>query len=439
MNLPPSPDLFLVAVITSIAARKNITVTPLVQTPLIAQWLDSLKGVAHCEFTDNSCTVKPVNQEDASSFILLSYETLPYKDLVIFTLLGLGKTVAFKSISQKRIDSYIAVAKRLGFKLESAQFDNNLALTLKDPPSALNESLILEENDVAPLLGLSLGLKQKGSFQIGFPYSNPLRLLAPQFGMEISLKSCIVKESDPIARRLKLMQGKKKQNTSQGQQFTLVLDFSKTLETEDSLQISLPGDEVLGSVMVVAKCLFPKGSFVLSNMPLESWATPVLTFIRKMGSKISVEETHRTSFGSTGTFTIQKCELIGRKMECIPTSNYTIHLPAMVVLAAFAKGQSVFRGLEDLRNDVPDGIDLLESCIRTLGARHGEMPDGIVMEGGRDFDGFDLGGNIPSHIAAAFCIAGLKCLGTTTIDDEALKLRWPDFEKSISELCEFRA
>ncbi len=54
----------------------------------------------------------------------------------------------------------------------------------------------------------------------------------------------------------------------------------------------------------------------------------------------------------------------------------------MVVLASFAESQSVFRELEDLRNDDPDGIDVVEWCIRTLGARHGEMPDGIVMEGG---------------------------------------------------------
>jgi 3-phosphoshikimate 1-carboxyvinyltransferase len=183
--------------------------------------------------------------------------------------------------------------------------------------------------------------------------------------------------------------------------------------------------------MVAAKCLLPKGTFSISNMPLETWATPVLSFIRKMGGKVSVQETHRTSFGSTGILSIQKCDLVGRKVECKPAGNFETHLPAMIILAAFAKGQSVFRGLEDLRNNEPDGIDFLESCIRTLGARHGEMPDGIVMDGGRDFDGFDLQGVIPAHIAGSLAIAGLKCMGTTTIEDELLLQRWPLFEGMV--------
>jgi hypothetical protein len=61
------------------------------------------------------------------------------------------------------------------------------------------------------------------------------------------------------------------------------------------------------------------------------------------------------------------------------------------------------------------------------------------MDGGKDFDGFDLAGNIPAHIAASFAIAGLKCMGTTTIEDETLKMRWPDFESYLSQLYDLRS
>jgi 3-phosphoshikimate 1-carboxyvinyltransferase len=110
----------------------------------------------------------------------------------------------------------------------------------------------------------------------------------------------------------------------------------------------------------------------------------------------------------------------------------------MTIAAAFAEGKSVFRDLEPMRLFDPDGLDQLEQCLRPLGIRHGEMPDGIVVEGAKEFDGFDIIEPLPAHIAAAFCVAGVKCVGKTSIADEFLFARWPDFEKIVSEIFEFR-
>jgi hypothetical protein len=435
-DLPSSQDLFLLAVVTAVASNQPVVIKPIKISPLLNHWCDEFSRLASFQFDSGSCTVKPISSEDATSFLMLDYDYLPYKDLIIFILLGIGKTVAFRSVSQKRIDVICETIRRYGADCEVKTFDGNPGITLSKPPS-ISETFKVEERDISPLMGLYLGTRSAFTLQTTFPFANPLRHLAPVFGYEISFKSAVPRENDPFARRLKMLQSATSNN--QGQKFNLTCDFSHPKTSEELIEISLPGDEILSTVMLSAKCLFPKGSFVISNMPLETWAAPALSFIRKMGCKVSVQETHRTSFGSAGMFSVQKCDLVGRKVECNPSSLYSVHLPAMTVLAAFAKGQSVFRNLQDLRNDEPDGIDQLETCIRTLGARHGEMPDGIVMDGGKDFDGFDLAGNIPAHIAASFAIAGLKCMGTTTIEDETLKMRWPDFESYLSQLYDLRS
>ena len=173
-------------------------------------------------------------------------------------------------------------------------------------------------------------------------------------------------------------------------------------------------------------------------MPLESWATPYFTFIRKIGCRVSAQETGRTSFGSVGILHIQTTGLSGGKMECLPAVHYIPFLPAMIVTAVFAKGESVFRGLSDLRCDEPDGIEQLETCIRTIGAHHGEMPDGIVLKGGRDFDGFDITEPLSAPCSAAFAIAGLRCIGNTTINDEQLQQRLPQFNEFLKNNCVYR-
>jgi 5-enolpyruvylshikimate-3-phosphate synthase len=107
-------------------------------------------------------------------------------------------------------------------------------------------------------------------------------------------------------------------------------------------------------------------------------------------------------------------------------------------MAAYADGQSVFRGLEDLRRDEPDGIEQILALARAVGIRHGEMPDGIVIDGGRQYDGFDLSDHLPAPLAAAGAVAALHCMGKTTINDEAIVRRWPRFAETLHSLCEYR-
>jgi hypothetical protein len=438
MDLPPSPDLFLLAAVVALSCRRCIRIKNYEDSPLIKIWLYILKDHATIDCAETSVTISPL--KDASAFILLPYHILPYRDVIIYTLLSMGKVVAFKSVGTKRLEQIVKKAKKFGFIVEIKQYGDNPGLSLTASPDVINQATLITDEDVAPLCGLLLGQRKSALFQVDFHFAHPLRNLAPLFGLDITLKSTVVKETDPMARRIKMMQSKKKATQASGQQFQLVINCNGSqTEKTDPLDITLPGDEVLGSMLVTAKCLLPKGSFVINNLPLETWATPVITFLKKMGCKISAQETTRTSFGSIGMFSIQKCELFGRKVECRPAQSYVPYLPSMVVLASFAQSQSVFRDLEDLRYDDPDGIDIIEQCIRAIGARHGEMPDGIVMEGGKEFDGFDIPHHYPPWLSGSLVIAGLKCLGNTTIADELLLQRWPGFEALLQDICEFRA
>ena len=108
----------------------------------------------------------------------------------------------------------------------------------------------------------------------------------------------------------------------------------------------------------------------------------------------------------------------------------------LVVLSSYASGQSVFRNLEDLHNETPDLIEQYLSCVRLLGGRHGEMPDGIVIDGAKQYDGFDLTESVSAALSGACAIAGVRCSGKTTIEDSRILERWPDFAKLMEKICE---
>jgi len=435
-DLPPSPDMLLLGTITAIAAGTKTRITPVLETPLTAAWVSMLREHVLITRESDAWIIDPT-LSDPSVLFILPFDDIPYRDLIVFAALGMGKTVVFKSITPQRIERWSAQAKQCGFTIEKTDVEGSTGLHATDIPEIFPESIPVDENDLCPFLGLLMGSRKRGSFQAGFQVSNPVRHLCTAFGFEFTVKNLTERESDPIARRMRFM-NRKKTVSEHAQSFVITADFTKRPDGRQ-IELTLPGDEILQALLITAKCLVAKGSLALGNVPIEPWASQILNFIRKMGCKVSVQETAQTSFGSSGIVTIQKFDLVGRKVECVPLYQYIPHLPSMIVLASFAESQSVFRELQDLRLDVPDGIDTLERCIRALGARHGEMPDGIVMEGAKEFDGFDLPGKLPESICGAFAVAGLRCMGTTTVNDEAVLARWPEFMAIVERLCDVRS
>lgn len=441
INLPPDPDLFMLVTVIALVRQRSVCVQPAVDLPVLRDWAQRFERLLTFEWSAEKCRICPVTDDPSIRVPLPSPADLPWREYIVFALLGNGKTVVVPATAEKRCTAWREQAKRLGCELTVEPLESSLCCTLVEVPSAIRGDLLPEETDISALLGLLLGCGGTHTFTVSGPLSSPLRTAAPVFGYTLESKSSIARELDPVSRRIQFMRQKNRRTTapSSTQQFTVTADFSIAPDgTDEELTVTLPGDATTGALLTEAKCLFPKNALVIGNVPLESWATLLLPFIRKMGCKVSVQETGRTSFGSVGILHLQSTGLVGRKIECIPAAQYVPFLPAMVIIAAFSKGESVLRELADLRNDEPDGIATIEACIRTLGAHHGEMPDGIVLKGGNDFDGFDLELPLNAPCAAAFSIAGLHCTGNTTINDALLRERFPEFEQLLTTIGEQR-
>ena len=432
--LPPSSDCFFMAIVMALAANTAARIAPLRDIPLVPWWEKALAG--HAVFTCNgeSCVVEPVSGASASA-ITLSYDEIPYRDFVVFLLLGLKKTLLIDPLPKARLDAWTKLATELGCSLQTSGESGKTALSLSGEENFRVRDTVKPIDEVHPILGLALGLKKQVSLTTDTGFASPLRHILPVFGYTLTVTNNLRdKDEDPLIRRMRFLQiGKKSEGPIM---FTVAADFSK--RDNRQVEVQLPGDDVLGAIFAVAKCIVPKGSLIIENAGLESWNTATLTLFKKMGGIVATQETVATSFGSCGTVALEKFGHSGRKVECVPLFQYAAQLPAMVVLAAFGEGQSVFRGLAGLRGDDPDGIAQLISCVNLLGARCGEMPDGIVIDGGRQYDGFDIAEQMPAPVAAAFAVAGLRCMGKTTVNDGAILRRWPRFEEMLKSVCEFR-
>jgi hypothetical protein len=434
-SLPPSPDLFLCAAFAALAVNRSMTIASLKPTPLLTRLSTLLTGFFELAWTENGCslTICPETRPGAFHF---DDDQLPYRDLIVFLALSSRVPVLFGKITEQRLAFWQEQASRIGYTLEPVQNGERRGLVLAGETVIGADIPHLQEQDIHAALGLFWGLRAKRSFQIDFTLSSPFRHLIQAFGFELGVKRDLGEaEKDPLVRRMKIQL--RQRLSSQEQLFTVTADFSKAMP-EEPVAIDLPGDEVLLGQLLTAKSLLHKGSFIIDNAPLEPWAFPVLTLMRKMGSRPSLQESRITAFGGCGMITVQRFDLTGQKTDFSPQPQYAFHLPAMALLCSFAEGESVFRKFDDVRRSDPDTIHQLETCLTIMQVKFGDIPDGFVIKGSPEYDGFDLPEPLGAHITGAFALAGHCCVGSTTVHDAAILERWPEFNTIIENYFEYR-
>jgi 3-phosphoshikimate 1-carboxyvinyltransferase len=111
-------------------------------------------------------------------------------------------------------------------------------------------------------------------------------------------------------------------------------------------------------------------------------------------------------------------------------------LTLVALLGAFADGETVVRGAEELRLKESNRIAGVVEGLRGLGADIEELPDGFAVRG----DGSPLrGGTIDARgdhrMAMLGAVAGLACTqGVEVVGMEAAGVSYPGFERDIASL-----
>lgn len=435
--LPPNPDYFFLCLLVSLCSDKQIQITPVIASPLVAQFKKIFSAHLKIDQQGMDCFVTPKNQ-DNSSCILLPYDVIPFRDFSIAFLLGLKKKITISNVPSECFMSWQKKASQCNIFIETTQDDDVIIVTVTDGNKFQITDNIIHQNDIHFCLGLALGLKEKLQLHLNYHYQSPLRQLLTAFGYNISVKNTSERiEKDPLIRRLQFLSPKlrKKQKST----FSFSLQFDPCQPNVDhKIVVILPGDDILASVFLTAKSLVPRGQLLIENVCIEPWSNVIISLLRKMGCSISIEETCSSSFGSVGKINLNKFKLVGQKMDCKPLFQYIRQLPSMIILVTFAKGRSVFRSLDELRSEMPSCLTHMITCIDRIGGRYGEMPDGIVIDGTKEYDGFDIPENYSPGLNAACAVAGLKCNGKSTIADDFILHRWPDFPSMIDSVCEIQ-
>ncbi len=148
----------------------------------------------------------------------------------------------------------------------------------------------------------------------------------------------------------------------------------------------------------------------------------VVDYLKQMGAKIEI-----TSAGVN----VKSGPLKGVNIDMNRTPDA---LPAMAVAAAFAEGTTRFLNVPQARKKETDRIKCMAEELNKMGVKTQELPDGLIVEGGKPKPA-NLDGRGDHRIVMALALAAMAMDEASAIDTaEAMNVTFPDFVKLMKQL-----
>jgi 3-phosphoshikimate 1-carboxyvinyltransferase len=146
-------------------------------------------------------------------------------------------------------------------------------------------------------------------------------------------------------------------------------------------EIEVPGDFSSAAFLIAAALLGRRGEVVLSHVGLNPTRTGLLRVLSRMGASIEVRQTGEEMGEPVGDLVVRPGRLRSCEVGPEEVPSLIDELPVLAVLAARAEGESVFRGVGELRVKESDRLALLAQNLRVLGVQAEASGESLTVVG----------------------------------------------------------
>jgi len=178
----------------------------------------------------------------------------------------------------------------------------------------------------------------------------------------------------------------------------------------------VPADISSAAFFLVGASIAPGSDLLLRHVGINPTRIGVLNVLRLMGADIELVNERRAGGEPVADLRVRHRPLRGIRIPAEQVPLAIDEFPALLIAAACAEGETVVTGAEELRVKESDRIAAMAQGLARLGIEVREIPDGIVVRGGRL-----TGGEVDSlgdhRIAMSFAIAGLRAAGAIRVRD----------------------
>ena len=209
----------------------------------------------------------------------------------------------------------------------------------------------------------------------------------------------------------------------------------------NGFNVEIPGDISSASYFIVAASLINKSRLVISNLLLNKSRIGIIDTLKKMGAnlKISYDENAHSFNEPIGTLTINGV----KTLKAVNISSD--HIPAMIdeipilsLACAYAEGESVISGLDELRHKESNRLDGIYNILSSMGVDVKINKDSIRINGSNKLYNTNKLNNCNDHrLAMMISIAQMK--ENNSIDyPECINVSFPDFKDILHKVIFYK-
>lgn len=202
--------------------------------------------------------------------------------------------------------------------------------------------------------------------------------------------------------------------------------------------IEVPGDPSSAAFPLVAALIVPGSDIRIENVLMNPTRTGLILTLQEMGADITIEN-HRASGGEEiADLRVRSSQLKGVTVPPERAPFMIDEYPVLAVAAAFAEGETVMQGLDELRVKESDRLAAVAAGLEVNGIDCTEGENSLVVRGRPEGKGLG-GGTVSTHldhrIAMSFLVLGLATEKPVTVDDQnIIATSFPEYMELMCSL-----
>ncbi|MBC6718393.1 3-phosphoshikimate 1-carboxyvinyltransferase [Aurantimonas sp. DM33-3] len=205
---------------------------------------------------------------------------------------------------------------------------------------------------------------------------------------------------------------------------------------------TVPGDPSSAGFPVVAALIVPGSDVTVENVLMNPTRSGLVETLIEMGGSIEILNRRVAGGEDVADLRVRHSELTAVEVPAERAPSMIDEYPVLAMAAAFARGTTVMRGLDELRVKESDRLAAVAAGLAANGIVHEEGADWLTVTGnpdGRGPDGAYGGGTVATHldhrIAMSFLVLGMACERAVTVDDgRMIATSFPAFQAMMAGL-----
>lgn len=199
--------------------------------------------------------------------------------------------------------------------------------------------------------------------------------------------------------------------------------------------VAVPGDPSSAAFPLAAGLIVPGSEVTVEGVMLHPLRTGLFDTWIEMGADLTFNNRRQSGGEDVADVTARHSALTGVVVPETRAAAMIDEYPILAATAAFARGETVMRGVGEMRVKESDRIALMVAGLRACGVAVEEEPEGFIVTGGRVKGGATVATAHDHRIAMSHLILGLAAQQPVSVlDPEMIATSFPGFVELMNGL-----